>query len=97
MPAIISHPFRLLPNGNVATIEADSDLGDAEGIAVLVLTRRGERSLVPGFGVTDPAFAGLEPSEVAAGVALYGPPVTITAVRDQWLSDTEQAVAVAFE
>jgi hypothetical protein len=95
--AILSHPFRVLPNGAVAVVDQDSPEGEAEQIAVLVLTRLGERTLVPGFGVSDPAFAGLSPTEVVAGVAEYGPPVAIRSVTARVVDATTQAVEIGFE
>lgn len=80
MAQILSFPFRLLANGSAATVEQNSDEGDREGVAQLVLTRVGERPLVPGFGLPDPAFAGFEVTQLAAGLAIYGPPVTPSSV-----------------
>lgn len=97
MAAILSHPFRLTPRGTVAVVEQESDVADAEQIGVLVMTVIGERELVPGFGVTDPTFDGFLPGEISAGVAAYGPPVTITDVLVDYVSDSEQAVEVQFE
>lgn len=96
MPGILSHPFRLHA-GRVATVEQDSDTADAEQIAVLALTRLGERPLVPGFGMTDPTFVGFDEGELRGGVAVYGPPVTIHRVTTTQLGEAEQAVDVAFE
>lgn len=97
MARVLSHPFRLSLNGSAVTVEQDSDAADAELIAVLALTRRGERPLVPGFGLTDPAFGGFTPGELAAAVAVYGPTRTITDVTVAFDSDTEQRVEVAFQ
>lgn len=95
---ILSHPFRLAPNGAVATVEADSDAGESEQIAVLALTRAGERPLVPGFGIPDPAFATSYPTgALIAGLATYGPPVRVVDVTSTALSDTEVVVEVAFD
>lgn len=81
MASILAYPLRVLPGGVFATVEQDSDEAHAQQIAVLVATRKGERVLVNDFGITDPAFAQLDPGEVYAGVELYGPPVTVTSVR----------------
>lgn len=97
MARILSHPFRLLPNGAVATVEQESDLADAEQIAVMALTVRGERPLVPGFGVTDPAYGGFDAGELVAGLAVYGPPRTIVATPIRWATDAEQVVDVIFD
>ena len=74
---LLSHPFRLA-GGTVATIDQDSDEATAEGIAVLVLTRKGERTLVPEFGVSDPTFRTLSEAEVNVGIADFGPASEVT-------------------
>lgn len=97
MAPILSHPFRVLRNGPIATVEQDSDEGKAEQIAVLVLTHLGERPLAPGFGITDPAFAGVESSEVLAGIQEYGPVVNIVTVDVEWPDDHHADVLVTFD
>ena len=87
---LLSHPFRLEANGSVATVEDGTEEAAAEGIAILVLTRRGERELVPGFGMTDPTFDVLSLAE-------YGPPVTVTDVAITYPTDRLERVELAFE
>lgn len=93
----ISFPFRLLPNGDVATVEQNSDEGDQEGVAQLILTRVGERPLEPGFGLPDPTFHGFEITELAAALAIYGPPVTPVAVTSTSTSPNVQLVDIELE
>lgn len=93
---ILSHPFRLTADGRVALVEQASPTADAEQIAVLALTRLGERPLVPGFGMTDPTFAGFERTALAAGLALWGPPVQIERVDVAFTDEHTQAVEVKF-
>lgn len=97
MARILSHPFQLAANGTVATVEQQSELADAQQIGVLALTVVGERPLVPGFGVSDPNGRGFNGAELAAGVATYGPPVTIRRVSTKVRSAVEIAVTVEFE
>lgn len=94
---LLSIPFRLQPNGSVATVEQDTPEAAAEQIGALVLTRAGERPLQPGFGIPDPAFDGVEPVAVAAGVAEYGPPVDVVGVDVEALGDAEAIVRVRFD
>ena len=96
MARILRHPFGLAVNGNVATVDQDSDAADAQGVAVLVLTRRGERPLVPGYGIADPTFAGVDAGEVAAGVARYGPPVRIVNVTTTPAGPAAHRVTVTY-
>lgn len=79
---LIAWPFHLAHNGAVATVEQDSDQSDAELLGVLILTRTGERALVPGFGIPDPAFAVLRPGDVQAAADLFGPAVRIDRVTE---------------
>ena len=94
---LLSHPFRLEANGSVATVEDGTEEAAAEGIAILVLTRRGERELVPGFGMTDPTFDELSLAELNVGLAEYGPPVTVTDVAITYPTDRLERVELAFE
>jgi hypothetical protein len=70
---LLSHPFRLTPAGDVATVEDGTEDAAAEQAAILILTRKGERTLVPDYGVTDPVFSSLNVAEVAVGLTDYGP------------------------
>lgn len=95
---VLSHPFRLAPTGEAATVLDGSTEANAEAIAVLVSTRIGERVLVPGFGVSDPVFSALDPAEVNAGLATYGPDdVGVTAIVTDYPSDTSATVTIEFE
>lgn len=93
---LISHPFRLEANGAVATVEDDTDDAYAEGIAVLALTRKGERELAPGFGITDPTFTDLGLAELNVGLADFGPPVEVSVVEVTYPNDTTERVTLAF-
>lgn len=70
---VLSFPFRLDRQGHVATTERGSDAEVEEALAVMTMTVTGERPLTPDFGVPDPTFNGLTLSDVAAGVADWGP------------------------
>lgn len=96
MSAILSHPFRLAPNGTVATVEQDSDQANAEQIGVLLLTFQGERPLAPGFGVPDPSFRGIPAGVITGQVARYGPRVTVRTVTAVAAGDAELDIQVTF-
>ena len=96
MARILSFPFRFTGTGAVATVEQGSEQANREQVAVLCLTVIGERPLTPGFGITDPVFGGVEPSEVVAAVQAHGPDVQITDVRVLFESDATQLVEVDF-
>lgn len=80
MATILSHPLRLGPAGAFSVVEQDSDVGLAEGLAVLLLTKRGERTLAPQFGIEDPTFDVLDIEALNLSLATFGPPVTVTSV-----------------
>ena len=94
---LLSHPFRLEANGAVATVEDGTDEANAEGIAILCLTRKGERDLVPDYGVTDPVFNELNLAEVNVGLTDFGPDVVVTNVTVTYPNDRTERVELAFE
>ena len=87
----MSHPFRLAPSGRVAVVEQGSPDHDVELVAALVSTRKGERELVPDFGVTDPTFGALERAEVTTGLKLFGPEVRVSISGPRPVSETQVA------
>lgn len=95
---ILRFPLRLAANGSLATVEQQSDDGAAQEIAVLCMTRPGEHPLDPGFGITDPAFEGINQTDIVAGVTFYGLEVDIVdvAATTDPATDTELAT-VTFE
>lgn len=92
----LSFPFRLTPSGRAAVVEEDTDEENAERIAALVLTRRGERELAPQFGVEDPVFQFPDAADLAAGIALFGPDVEFT-METTYVSDRAARVEITFE
>lgn len=97
MSEILAYPFRILPGGIVATVDQNTDEANGQQIAVLVATRRGERQLVPSFGIDDPAFGQLKREDIVAGIELYGPPVAIRDITVGPIRRSRMDVQVAFE
>lgn len=95
--AVLSFPLRVTPNGQFATVEQDSEDQSAELLAALVLTRPGERDLVPGFGVPDPTFVGIDEAAIEGAAAVFGPDVTITDVAVEVTGPGSQDVTIEFE
>lgn len=93
----LSFPFRVLPNGQCATVEQDTPAEYEELVTALILTRLGERDLVPAFGVPDPVFRVLDLGSVQSGVSLFGPPVEVTAVDVVVTGENSQEITVTFE
>jgi hypothetical protein len=85
-------------NGTVVTVPQGSDEANAELIAVLMTTIAGERVFYPTFGITDPVGgAGIDPSEVSAKVAQFGPfGVTIDNISITWTAEHQSKVLIEF-
>lgn len=96
MPAILSHPFRLGADGAAVTVEDGSDAANAEAVAVLLLTRLGERELVPEFGTPDPVFGEVTLADLNGTLDLFGPAVTVESVVTTPITDTASRVDVTF-
>lgn len=77
---LLAWPVRFV-GGRALVVDRDTDAGVSQRIALLCKTRRGERPLVPAFGIPDPAFRdGIDVVEINAGLALFGPDVTVDVV-----------------
>ncbi len=96
MTQVLRHPFGLGTSGSVATVADDTAAADSQLLAILSMTRVGERPAAPAFGIPDPTFVGFSSSAFIAAAARFGPPVKITDVDVQTVSDTAQQVTVRF-
>lgn len=94
---LISFPFRLTAAGAVVTRLQDSDDYAAEEIASLLLTRRGERHLVPTFGTDDPVFGEVDMQDLSVAVSTFGPAVEIVDVSVKQVDVARQTVIVSFQ
>lgn len=86
MPADVALPIRLLPSGNLATVEQDSVAEVAQSVRVLLVTHPGERLQDPELGTPDPVFDGLDGEEVTALLAEQEPRATVQIVTQQLAS-----------
>jgi hypothetical protein len=93
---LIAYPFRVTPGGDVATVDEGSDEQLAQELAIAVLTRTGERTLAPTFGITDPTFVGIDEDALRLHVDLFGPPVDLEQVKVRFLTETTQDVVIYF-
>ena len=80
--ALISHPFRILSNGRVATEEDNTEDYLAERIALLLTIEARERPLCPEFGVGDITYQGLIRPTLESQIELFDIPVEITDVLE---------------
>jgi hypothetical protein len=77
---MLAFPFHVTPGGRLATVEQDTPQADAQLLEALLLTRIGERPLLPGFGIADPLYGFIDRTSIEAGVAAFGPPIDIDAI-----------------
>ena len=70
---ILSVPFRVLPNGNAATVLEGSTEENAERVAVIAQTIAGEYPMLDDFGIPDPTWFGVDAAGVQANLNRYGP------------------------
>lgn len=89
MAGDIALPVRLLPSGNLATVEQDSTAEVAQSVRALLLTEPGERLADPDIGTPDPVFDGLDAEEVTAVLAEQEPRATVGIVTAM-LDDAQQ-------
>lgn len=94
---ILSFPMRIQANGRLATVEQNSDDHLAEELAIICLSRPGERELVPEFGIDDPAFDEIHPDQVRAQASIFEVPVDVIDVVSDDVDDTVQDVTIYFE
>lgn len=90
---VLSFPFRLTPQGDVAVTGYGTDQEVDEAIAALVLTMVGERPMSPEYGIPDPGFAGLHTGDVQVGLDEYGP--TGVTVQEIVLEPVTDAMSTA--
>lgn len=71
----LAYPFRVDADGSVAVVEQDTLDEVAQHAQVVLLTRRGQRPVVPEFGIPDPLFeeAPLDLADVEAAISRYDP------------------------
>lgn len=94
---VISFPFRLTPQGTVATVPRGSDQEVDEALAVITLTLEGERLLTPGFGIPDPVFYGINAGDIQTCLDEYGPEnVVVETVDSEPINDTQVISSIAW-
>lgn len=93
---LLSFPFRLGLDGSPVTQEQSSDECFGEQIAQLISTIPGERIQAPLYGCNDPAFVGIDSTELVYKIELFGPPVQITGVTSQFIDGSTEDVIVEF-
>lgn len=93
---LLAHPFRLQPDGSIATHDDTDEAYYAERLAIIITTIPGERDLVPDFGINDPAFEGLSESALALQVETFLLPIEIVSVERVIVNDSSSDYLVQF-
>jgi phage baseplate assembly protein W len=68
----------------------------AERLALLILTKPGERVLVPAYGLRDPTFSEIDPALLSTQVEMFGPDVRIDGITTRPRSDTLSEITVDY-
>lgn len=92
---VLAHPFRL-SGAAVAVVDDGSEQGVAQLVAMLLSTRKGERPLRPGYGITDPVFSRMDLAEINAGLTMFGPAVEVVAIDVQQVDASNEQVTVRY-
>lgn len=79
MADVLAFPFRFLA-GRAVRVEQDSTEDIGQQLASVLMTRPGERELVPTFGVQDPTFVGCDANELRSVLALHLPHIALVDV-----------------
>lgn len=82
--------------GVFVTVEQGTEEHVQEQLAVLLLTRRGERPMVPLLGILDPTFDTVDPGDVQMQVELYGPDVALLSIDIVIPDDTRQEATITY-
>lgn len=96
MTQLIAHPFRLGVDSSVKTNLDGTTAQIGEQLALLVLTRPGERIIVPGYGLNDPAFGRFDAAALATQLEMYGPDVQIDEVLSEFTSESTEDVLITY-
>lgn len=94
---VLSVPFSLGSSGAPRVIVQGSEAHRVQQVAGLIQTRIGELPLAPTFGVPDPAFTTIEPTEVIAAIDNFFPDIEVTDVDVYFTETGEFVIDVIFE
>jgi hypothetical protein len=64
-------PFYVADDGAVGTVQQDTETEIIQSVAMLCGTVPGTRLVVPAYGLTDPTFAGINPTELQVQVSRF--------------------------
>lgn len=93
---VLSFPFRFTSDGSAAVVEQFSDADIAQRIASLVQTEPSELPLAPHFGIPNPTFNKIRPSEIEAAILTFFPGVSVTSIQVGVDDDGKSLVDIIF-
>ena len=87
-------PFVITDAGSVATVQQGTLAEIIQSVSNLIGTTPGTRYMVPGYGIPDPTFEGIDPVTLRQAVAKWEPraAVSMTALPDGTTTVTVGAV-----
>lgn len=93
---VLAFPFRFETNGRAATVTQFSDSDLAQKISFLMQTEPGNLPLAPQFGIFDPSFRDMKPTEIEAAVLSFYPEIAINDIRIGLDDSGETAIEIFF-
>lgn len=97
MADLIGFPFRVTNTGSVAVRSDGSEQCYTEELAILMLTKPGERELVPQYGISDPSFDDFTKSELLQRANMFCPDIQITDIQSSYPRNGEHRLVVEYE
>jgi hypothetical protein len=94
---LLAVPFTLTSNGSPRTVVQGSEPHRVHQVAGLIQTRIGELPLAPTFGIPDPAFTFVEPTEIIAAIDNFFPEIAVTDVDVYFTETGEFVIDVIFD
>lgn len=95
---ILRHPFNITPAGNAAVVPQGGEEEAEQTVAVILSTVIGERPMAHGFGIPDPAFAGVDTADIVTVLNDFN--LTHIEVEDlvvEWPSEQVQQAEVRWK
>lgn len=97
MADTLSLPFRFGSDGRAATVAQGTDEAVLQSIAVVLMTRLGERALLPWLGIHDPTWGELDLVEANAAITQAGIDVTLRRLSAEWVDATTRRLVLEAE
>lgn len=90
----LAWPVRRTPNGDLVTVEPDSDQEVRQSVGLLLFSRVGERAVLPEYGTDDPTLVGVDAVVLVAQVQAAEPRASLAVAIEAVDAAHTQAVTV---